>query len=186
MLLLQILIKASASQQWTHCLVKSKQFLAASQGLSGPPELGPVAVGRTPALGSPLTPLLQLVELCRVKVCFESTGSHTEGSHRTPLFPAGPHSGDDLLCCYEEGWAQNSALGLGPVPGGRPVRSRPMCTCTVLACVVTRQPEAGWDTGAGTAVLPKPHLSTGCSWEDYWRLRVHRAGLMIYVLTGDT
>lgn len=155
MLLLQILIKAPASQQWTHCLVKSKQLLAASQGLGGPPELGPVAVGRTPALGSPPTPLLQLVELCRVKGCFESTGSHMEGLHRTPLFPAGPQSRDELLCCYGEGRAQNSALGLGPVPGGRPVRSRPMCTCTVLACVVTRQREAGRDTGAGTSVLPQ-------------------------------
>lgn len=128
LLLLQILIKALASQQWTHCLVKSKQFLAASQSPGGPPGLGHGAIGHTLALGSPPAPLLQPVELGRVKgnACFEPAGSHTEGPQ-----------GDDPLCCYEERPAQKSTLGLRPVPGGRPVRSRPVCTCLGLACDVT-------------------------------------------------
>lgn len=136
LLLLQILIKALTSQQWTHCLVKSKQFLAASQGPGGPPELGHGALGSTSALGSPPTPLLQLVALCRVKGngCFEpGTGSHTEGPHPTVHRRATDR--DPLLCCGEEGPAWKSALGLPPAPGGRPSRPRPACTCPgVCSC----------------------------------------------------
>lgn len=188
LLLLQILIKALTSQQWTHCLGKSKQFLAAFQGPGGPPELGHGAVGSTSALGSPPTPLLQLVELCRVKGngCFEpGTGSHTEGPHPTVRRRAS--DGDPLPCCGEEGrprrarWDSRLPREEGPPGPG------PCALALAFAAVVPRPPRSQLGHRVGrdcrSPRAPSAHgvlkAAPQCSQEGYRRRRARGAGLLV-------
>lgn len=164
LLLLQILIKALTSQQWTHCLGKSKQFLAAFQGPGGPPELGHGAVGSTSAP-------VALRPLCSSWLSFAgskvtaalSQGREATRKARTPLFAAGPPTATPCPAAVRRAGPEERA-GTPACPG-RKARQAPARVHLPwrLQLLSRGHLEASRDTEwAETAVLPEPHLPMGC------------------------